>query len=797
MDKKLLEIISKKEAPLFKEFVFVLTNQEKKHLLRNDIILLFEEFCGNKKKRKKFVAESDMALFFNAVPELFVGDGFLIVQHRFSIARYKFLKISSGGDFVEEISIEEYLDYKDNFVLDGNFNNSSAVEIDFLPFYDYSPSIKSTKHIGNGMRFLNNHLSSSIFNNPVKWNQRLFEFLKIHKIEENALLINGAIIKDFDTFYHELEKMAEKLEKRKDQEAPYASIEPMLKKRGFEPGWGNTVGRVLETMQLLLELINVPESSLLEKFISRVPMVSKIAVLSPHGWFGQQNVLGKPDTGGQVIYILDQVKALEKYLSERFELAGIKVKPKIVIVTRLIPNAGDTTCGQRMEKVFQTENCWILRVPFRDESGNVLEDWITRFRIWPFLHRFADDVHMELLSEFGGRPDLIIGNYSDGNLVASLLSEKMDVILCTIAHALEKTKYLFSDMYWQEMEEDYRFSLQFTADILAMNKSNFIITSTYQEIAGTPSSMGQYESYQFFSLPGLYQVKGGVNLYHPKFNVIPPGVDEENYFPFKEYERRLDEKKQHLCSRLFDGDHDDIYGNLEDIEKPVVFTMARFDKIKNITGLIEAFGMSPSLRQDYNLIFAAGTTKIEESKDIEEQKEIQKAYNLIEKYNLHGTIRWLPSISKIDTGEVYRIIADKKGVFVQPALFEAFGLTVLEAMLCGLPTFGPIFGGPSEIIKDGKSGFLMNTSEPNLIGAVLEKFHKDSIKDTKLWEKISENGIKRVRECFTWKLYSSKLLTLTKLYGFWRYSVSNEGKKKMNRYCDLIYHLLLRKRAEK
>ena len=35
----------------------------------------------------------------------------------------------------------------------------------------------------------------------------------------------------------------------------------------------------------------------------------------------------------------------------------------------------------------------------------------------------------------------------------------------------------------------------------------------------------------------------------------------------------------------------------------------------------------------------------------------------------------------------YRCIADSRGVFVQPALYEAFGLTVIEAMASGLPTF--------------------------------------------------------------------------------------------------------------
>lgn len=59
------------------------------------------------------------------------------------------------------------------------------------------------------------------------------------------------------------------------------------------------------------------------------------------------------------------------------------------------------------------------------------------------------------------------------------------ILQCTIAHALEKTKYPDSDIYWKNFEDKYHFSAQFTADLIAMNKSDFIITSTYQEIAGS------------------------------------------------------------------------------------------------------------------------------------------------------------------------------------------------------------------------------------------------------------------------------------------------------------------------
>lgn len=63
-------------------------------------------------------------------------------------------------------------------------------------------------------------------------------------------------------------------------------------------------------------------------------------------------------------------------------------------------------------------------------------------------------------------------------------------------------------------------------------------------------------------------------------------------------------------------------------------------------------------------------------------------HTLIHKHNLHGCFRWIVAqTNPIRNGELYRYIADRKGAFVQPALYEAFGLTVVEAMTCGLPVF--------------------------------------------------------------------------------------------------------------
>ncbi len=796
MSDKMKKLIPAKEQKDFADFIFVLKHLGTPYLLRNDIWLQWLEWCRENAKEHEFVHKSGIASFLNKIPEILFTENIILILHRYTLARYRIYRMAGSCDYMEEIPVNRYLDYKDAYILGNPADvHKHALELDFMPFYDYSPEVRDVRNVGNGISFLNRHMASSMFQEASKWSGMLFEFLRLHRINGHQLLVNGAILNEMEDFLGALEEMIEDLE-RLDPETPYQKLEPQLRSKGFEPGWGCNAGRILETMQHLHGLFHEPSSPGLEQFISRVPMISKVAILSPHGWFGQEKVLGKPDTGGQVIYILDQVRSLEAHLIREFELAGVDVIPRVIVLTRLIPNAGKTSCNQPREDIVGTQNSYILRIPFYDDNNQRIPDWISRFKIWPYLDRFAGDCERELLAEFQGRPDLIIGNYSDGNLVATLLSDRMNVIQCTIAHALEKTKYLFSDLYWRDLEPDYHFSCQFMADLIAMNKSDFIITSTYQEIAGTETRFGQYESYQFYTMPGLCQVVGGINLFSPKFNVVPPGVDEANYFSYQNSEKRPVSKTRYWQKRLFEEESPDIFGYLNDPDQVPIFTMARLDRIKNITGLIEAFGQHPELRKHCNLILAAGTIHLEESSDNEERREIQRMYDLIGTYGLHGHIRWLPSVPKAETGEVYRIIADCRGVFVQPALFEAFGLTILEAMQCGLPTFGPIFGGPSEIIEDGKSGFLMNTSKPELIADVLWDFMKDCQIDENCWQQISQNSMTRVGEKFTWRLYSEKLIRLTKLYGFWRYTESREGMIKMDRYCDLLYHLFFKARAD-
>jgi sucrose synthase len=797
MSELIQAVLESEEKNDLRSFLSELRHQDKKYLLRNDILNVYSEYCTNYKKPEHFSASSSLGKLIYYTQEIIQDiSGFCFII-RPKIATQEVYRLTDDLN-VEPMSVQELLDLCDRLVNRFHPNEGDLLELDFGPFYDYSPVLRDPKNIGKGVQLLNRYLSSKLFQDPKQWQESLFIFLSLHQYNGIQLLINNRI-QSQQQLSQQIKAAIAFVSNRPSQE-PYEEFRFQLQTMGFEPGWGNTASRVQESLEMLDQLIDSPDPQTLEAFISRIPMIFRIVLVSPHGWFGQEGVLGRPDTGGQVVYVLDQARNLETQLEEDAVLAGLEglnVQPKVIILTRLIPNSEDTLCNQRLEKVHGTENAWILRVPLREFNPNMTQNWISRFELWPYLETYAIDAEKEILAEFQGRPDLIVGNYSDGNLVAFLLARRLDVTHCIIAHALEKSKYLFSNLYWQDLEDKYHFSLQFTADLLVMNAANFIISSTYQEIVGTPDSIGQYESYKCFTMPDLYHVVNGIELFSPKFNVVPPGVNENYFFPYTLSEDRVESDRRRIEEMLFTlEDSAQIFGKLDDPSKRPLFSMARLDRIKNLTGLAECFGQSQELQDHCNLILVAGKLRVEESTDNEEREEIVKLYRIIEQYNLQGKIRWLGvRLSKTDSGEVYRVIADHQGIFVQPALFEAFGLTILEAMISGLPTFATQFGGPLEIIQDQVNGFYINPTHLEETATKILNFVSKCEQNPNYWYEISQQAINRVYSTYTWKIHSNKLLSLARIYGFWNF-ISKQNREDLLRYIEALFHLIYKPRAQ-
>ena len=176
--------------------------------------------------------------------------------------------------------------------------------------------------------------------------------------------------------------------------------------------------------------------------------------------------------------------------------------------------------------------------------------------------------------------------------------------------------------------------------------------------------------------------------------------------------------------------------------------------------------------------------------------ELKKMFYLIEEYGLQNKIRWVENSSRKDGAESYRIIADRRGIFVQPALFEAFGLTVLEGMASGLPVFATQFGGPQEIIEDGNNGYLINPTQPEFISQPILDFLNRCEKNPSCWETHwAARPFIRVKDRFSWSSYSEKLIKAAKLYGFWNNSVLGDEKKEVDQYCNLLFHMVFKNRA--
>nr|CAN66156.1 hypothetical protein VITISV_032344 [Vitis vinifera] len=599
---------------------------------------------------------------------------------------WEYVKVSSDDLSVEAITAADYLKFKE-MVFDENWaKDDNALELNFSAFDFPMPRLTLSSSIGNGVSLVSKFMTSKLNGNSQSA-QPLVDYLLSLNHQGEKLMITNTL--NTPTKLQMALIVAEVFVSALPKDTPYPSFELRFKEWGFEKGWGNTAERVKETMRSLSEALEAPDPMNMEKFLSRLPTIFNVVIFSPHGYFGQSDVLGLPDTGGQVVYILDQVRALEEELLLRIKLQGLNVKPQILV----------------------------------DATAKIIE-------------------HME------GKPDLIIGNYTDGNLVASLMATKLGITQGTIAHALEKTKYEDSDVKWKELEPKYHFSCQFTADTISMNAADFIITSTYQEIAGSKDRPGQYESHTSFTLPGLCRVVSGINLFDPKFNIAAPGADQSVYFPYMERHKRLTSFQPAIEELLYSKqDNNEHIGFLADRKKPIIFSMARLDIVKNITGLTEWFGNNKRLRSLVNLVIVAGFFDPSKSKDREEMAEIKKMHTLIEKYQLKGQIRWIAAQNdRRRNGELYRCIADTKGAFVQPAIYEAFGLTVIEAMNCGLPTFATNQGGPAEIIVDGVSGFHIDPNIGDESSNKIADFFEKCRDDSDHWNKISKAGLQRINE---------------------------------------------------
>ncbi|MEM6329789.1 MAG: sucrose synthase [Planctomycetota bacterium] len=769
-------------------FFATLRAAQKRHFLGHEVASELSKFLASDSTLTPQVRKS-VSRLLRGCPEVFLdGDtSYATLRPKPGIKRT--VRLHPSSTQLEEVSRGEFLRMKDRQVQGDEEASKLGLVIDFSPYYRDFPQVSEAAEMGDGISVLHRRLSAQMYQNADRFRESLLKYLRERRVDGQSILV-GDHVRSAGDFAVNLAAVRADLDEI-DEEPPLSKLIGTLRSHGFEPGWGASLTAIRETLYLLARVIESADASHFADLMRRLPLVRTVLMVSPHGWFAQEGVLGKPDTGGQVTYVLDQARAIERQINDQLAACGLDATGKVIILTRLIPEAEGTTCSNPREAVHGASDSWILRVPFREPAGGVHPAWVSRFQIWPYLEDFAEESRQAVVTELLGAPDLIIGHYSDGNLVAHLLAEQLGTTHCACVHALEKTKYLLSDTHWAELEGQYHFSKHFTADLLSYNSADYVVSSSLREIGGTEDEQGMIEAHDLFSMPGLYRVQSGLNPRLARHNVIPPGVSEEFFFPAGD-PRRVPELSESLSRRLLGEEPaEGCLGTLARPELPMVFAMARMDKIKNLPSLIEMFAAVERLRENANLLLVTSLNRSEDAKDAEEVEEIARAHRLIDQYGLHGSVRWCAArLDKSETGEIYRLIADGRGVFAQPALMETFGLTVIEAMACSLPVVGTCFGGPSEIIEHGASGLVADPTDIQAFGQALA----DVVTDRDRWCDLSQGGIDRVQSAYTWKLHAERLLGTANVYSYWNHTdVMN--RPALDRYIHTLYHAVYRPRV--
>ena len=343
--------------------------------------------------------------------------------------------------------------------------------------------------------------------------------------------------------------------------------------------------------------------------------------------------------------------------------------------------------------------------------------------MWDSLDSFADNA-LDFINSLPHLPDIIHSHYADAGYVGTRLSHQLNIPLVHTGHSLGRSKrkrLLASGMKRDVIEQRYNISRRIDAEEETLGVAERVITSTNQEI------IEQY---------GLY------DYYQPeKMRVVPPGTDLDKFYPPEDFER--DSSIYSAISRF-----------LRDPEKPIILALSRPDQRKNIVTLVEAYGESEELKEIANLVIIAGNRDDIRDMDSGAQEVLAEIFLTIDSYDLYGKVAYPKHHHPDDVPVIYRMAATSGGVFINPALTEPFGLTLIEAAASGLPIVATEDGGPTDIINNCHNGYLIDPLDKTAMADTLMKV----LDDRDGWKSLAHNGIKGVREHYSWHAHAEKYI---------------------------------------
>ncbi len=436
----------------------------------------------------------------------------------------------------------------------------------------------------------------------------------------------------------------------------------------------------------------------------------KLLHLNVHGLVRSHDLeLGRDaDTGGQTLYVLELVR-------------GLAARPEVEqvdLVTRLIQDRRVSSDYSQATEVI-SPGAKILRLPFGPKR------YLRKELLWPFLDDLADQL-VDRLVQNERLPDWIHAHYADAGYVGALVSRRLGIPLVFTGHSLGREKQrrlLAAGIDHEQIEQTYSISRRIDAEELALAHSNLVITSTRQE------ADKQYARYGRF-VPQVAEV-------------VPPGVDSSRFHPHQSAKENVS--------------IDEVLAPFLRLPSlPPLLAISRAVRRKNIPALVEAYGRSPVLRQRHNLVLILGCREDPRQLEKQSREVFQQVFDLVDRYNLYGSVAYPKQHQRQQIPSIYRWAAKRKGLFVNPALTEPFGLTLLEAAACGLPIVATDDGGPRDILSCCENGLIADVTDLEALQDSLEQAGSDSDQ----WRRWSDNGVEAIARNFSWDAHVCKYLAL-------------------------------------
>ncbi|XP_061350177.1 probable sucrose-phosphate synthase 3 [Gastrolobium bilobum] len=499
-----------------------------------------------------------------------------------------------------------------------------------------------------------------------------------------------------------------------------------------------------------------------------------IVLLSLHGLVRGENMeLGRDsDTGGQIKYVVELARALAK-------MPGVY---RVDLFTRQISSPEiDWSYGEPTEMLTagaddddssgESSGAYIIRIPFGPR-----DKYLQKELLWPYIHEFVDGALAHILNmskvlgeQVGGGqpvwPYVIHGHYADAGDSAALLSGALNVPMVLTGHSLGRNKLEQLLKQGRQSKEDinstYKMMRRIEAEELSLDAAELVVTSTKQEIE---EQWGLYDGFDV-KLEKVLRARArrGVNChgrYMPRMAVIPPGMDFSNVV-IQEDGPDVDGELAQLTGGVEGSSPkampqiwSEVMRFFTNPHKPVILALSRPDPKKNLTTLLKAFGESRSLRELANLTLIMGNRD-----DIDEMSSgnasmLTTVLKMIDKYDLYGQVAYPKHHKQSDVPEIYRFAAKTKGVFINPALVEPFGLTLIEAAAHGLPMVATKNGGPVDIHRALNNGLLVDPHDHKAITNALLKL----LSEKNLWHECRKNGWKNIH-LFSWPEHCRTYLT--------------------------------------